>query len=101
MGALITREFPYTFHRIQVRAVRWQEVQSHNMSVLVQPGLQLTGMVPPRVVHDDQHFTVPASVTYESFKEAFKRQRVKCFGAVRQSIRPESVQRPTGLHFCE
>lgn len=65
MGTLVTCEFPHPFYGIQIRAIRWQKVQLHNVSVFMQPWLQMAGMVPPRVVHNDQHLSVLPSVTHQ------------------------------------
>ena len=73
MGTLVTRQLPDTFYRIQVRAVGRQEVQLHNVSVLMQPRVQLPGMVPPRIVHDDKHLSILAAVAHELSQEQFER----------------------------
>jgi hypothetical protein len=83
MGTLVTREFPHPFYGIQIRAIWWQEVQLHDVSVFMQPRLQLPGMVPPRVVHNDQHLSVFSSVAHQLFQEQLKRGRVKGFFAAR------------------
>jgi len=83
MGTLVTCELPHPFYRIQIRAIRWQKVQLHNVSVFMQPRLQLSGMVPPRVVHNDQHLSVLPSVAHQLFQEHLKRRRVKGFFAAR------------------
>ena len=83
MGTLIARELPNPFHRIQVRAVRGQEIQLDDMSVLVQPRIQMPRMVPPRVVHNDNHLVILAAVMHELFQEGLKGHRVKGVGASR------------------
>ena len=80
MGTLVTRQLPDTFYRIQVRAVGRQEVQLHNVPVFMQPRMQLPGMVPPRVVHNDKHFSILAAVAHELFQKQFERRGVKRVG---------------------
>lgn len=97
MRALVTREFPHTFYRIQIRAVRRQEVQLHDVSVFVEPWLQLSGMVPARVVHNDQHLSILPAVAHKLFQEQLKRRGVKRFGAARHKA---SVLNTYGAEQC-
>ena len=83
MGTLIARQLPNAFHRIQVRAVRRQEIQLDDLSVLVEPRIQMPCMVPPRVVHHDKHLMILAAVVQELFQEGLKGHRVEGVGTAR------------------
>ena len=51
--AAAANQLPHSFDRIEIGAVRWQEVQPEMVAYFVSPGLVKTGVMVPSVVGDD------------------------------------------------
>ena len=98
MSTLVPRELPHTFYRIQIRAIGWQEIQLHNVTVFMKPGLELPGMVPPRVVHDDKHRSIFPAVPHELFQEQLKGASVKGIGTARDEASVLNANRAEQRH---
>lgn len=83
MAALVPSQFPDPFDRVQVRTIGWQKIQLKNVSVFMQPWLELPGMMPTSVIHDDQHGAALSAVTDELSQEQLEGRGVKRFGPPR------------------
>ena len=64
-----TSQFPDALHRVQVGAVRGQEVQPQLGAVFVEPGLQGSCVMPASVVDDDHQPARAASPAQQLPKE--------------------------------
>ena len=65
VGALVSRQFPDTFHRIEVWTVRRKKIELQRVPMVVQPRLELSCVVPTRVVHDHEHFAAVTTMAQE------------------------------------
>jgi hypothetical protein len=67
-------ELPDSFHRIEIRAAEWQEVEPETATVLPEPWLNGLGMMMPAgFVHDDNHKTSSAPVWKEALQKWWER----------------------------
>lgn len=70
-------QFPDSLHRVQLGAIGRQEVESNAVTVLFQPWRKRFRMMPPGIVDDDNHESVPAPMTKELLKEQEKRGSIE------------------------
>jgi hypothetical protein len=66
-------ELPDSFHRIEIRAAGWQEVEPETATVLPEPWLNGLGMMPAGFVHDDNHKTSSAPVSKKALQKWWER----------------------------
>ena len=78
MGAQAPGEFPYPLDGIQIGAVRRQKVQAQDLTMLAQPRLEDSGMMPTCVVHENYHRALLSPVTYEPLQERLEALRIEC-----------------------
>lgn len=77
MSALVACQFPDPFHGIEVWTVRGEKIQLHGMTVFMQPRLELTRVMPTRVVHDHEHCAAFATMTHELVQKRLERRSVE------------------------
>jgi len=80
MRAQASSQFPDSFRRIQIGTVRRQKIQSQDMTMLVEPGVQCPRMVPPGIVEDDHHLASTPSSAQQNAHEDLKAFGVECLG---------------------
>ncbi len=79
VGTLVSRQLPDSFNRIQVRAIRRQKIQPEDMTVFVQPRLELPGMMPTCVIYNNQHGPALSAVADKLRQECLERRGIECF----------------------
>ena len=77
MSAKSPRQFPYSFDRIEFWAVRWQEVESNAVAVIVQPRLESIGMMPTGIVDNNNHNMILAPMTKKPLEEQEKTRSIE------------------------
>lgn len=73
-------QFPDSLRWIQIGTVRRQKIQSQDMTMLVEPGVQRPRMVPPGIVEDYHHLASMPSSAQQNAHEYLKAFSVECLG---------------------
>lgn len=63
VGTQAAGEFPDSFNRVQIWAVRWQEEEDQRVLVAAEPVAEKSRVVISRVVKDEHEFSTPPLVT--------------------------------------
>ena len=80
MSSQSTCQFPNPFDRIQLRAIRRQEIETKMFFVRLQPWLNQFGVMPSSVIQDNDHFSVFTAMGQQFFQEGKEAFCAKCLG---------------------